>query len=1476
VLHFKVEFGMIKPLNLFPFMIALPFMAWAQDSHLLMLRNGRLEMAPNAGQFAKSFKPRPGQFFEGRYHLVVQFETIPTQEARASMEREGIRLLDYLPYNAYIASMPTAYDLQKMVKNGVRSMMLPDDRVRLSPSLYHGTYPAWAVDGDKIEVMVMPYQDVPPATVAADLDTHFEVLTQYRHPRLVRLKVEINRLSDLLQFPYVQYIEPISAPPTKDDLPGRSLHRSNALNTDYAAGRHYDGTGVTVGLADDGIIGPHIDYQGRLTQFATTNTGYHGDMAGGILFGTGNREPIVRGHATGAYCYYWDIGTYTHILDAVDHYNSYGMILTSTSYSQGKGGVYTADAGFIDAQVHSNRQMVHVFSAGNEGTADHGYGAGEGWANITGGYKAAKGVITVGDMNSNGILESTSSRGPAEDGRIKPDICANGFGQMSTLENNATQTAKGTSAACPSVAGCVAQLYHAYKTLNGGSNPESALIKASILNTGDEAGNNGPDYQYGWGKINALRAVRVLEGNHYLKDSVTQGDIRIHTLDVPANTLELRVMVYWTDYPGNPSSARALVNDLNIQVTNGSTYNPWVLNPSPNATALNSPAQRGIDDLNNMEQVTVANPLAGNATVTVSGFAVPQGPQTYWLVYEFVQAGVEMAYPIGGEGFVPGEVEKLRWDASGATQDFTLQYSTNNGSSWTSITSTVPSTTRFYDWTVPEEVTGQALVRVSSSLFSDQSDAPFTIARLPSAITIDYICPDSIGISWADASGATSYEVSVLGSKYMDSITASTGTSAVIRNQNPLKDRWYSVRSLQGAGKGRRAIAIHHVGGIYNCPIPNDVAASQLLSPGSGSYLSCQDSTTVPVTLRVTNNGINPASSLEVGYRLDGSLMDMETIAGPLNPGAFIDHTFASMVRLGSESTHLLDAWVHIVNDANHYNDTLHQATTLVNIATGMNIPQTQDFELFPTCASTFDCGVTVCPLGSGWTNLANGIDDAIDWRVNTGTTESASTGPDADHSTGDSTGKYIYLEASDCLSKTAHLVSPCIDLHAASEPQLIFWYHMYGATMGELHVDVLSNGVWTLDARSPIIGDQGNAWHLADLNLTPYVGMVINVRFRGITGPGFTSDMALDDIRIMETQAPPVVNFVGAPKITCPNSTVTFTDNSSNSPKNWAWTITPGAFSYVGGTTANSRNPQVQFSVPGTYAVTLMANNSLGSDTLTRTNYIEIINGRTPPILEDFQGIFPPSGWTVLGPGQTGKWQQSRSITGSYGVPTLAAFVENFSYNRLNAEDKLLTFPVDLTSMTEVWLSWDLAYARFDAIGYESLRVEVSTDCGNTWPSVVYRKSDLALATVADQNGNWFPTTQSQWRNEQIDLTSFAGRQIMIRFVNVNGFGNNLYIDNVQLSNTVGLTSEIPTLSLEAWPNPADGLFNLSLQVPAFATTLMEVSDLAGRVIWRTRILASGDTWQGNLDLRALARGVYCLRVTSGGSQEVRRLVIE
>src|SRR5690606_19263562 len=93
---------------------------------------------------------------------------------------------------------------------------------------------------------------------------------------------------------------------------------------------------------------------------------------------------------------------------------------------------YTTFTQTADRQVRQMPNLMHVFSAGNSGNSNCGYGAGPGWGNITGGIKAGKNVIAVGNVTALDVLSSSSSRGPASDGRIKPDICANGSSVYST------------------------------------------------------------------------------------------------------------------------------------------------------------------------------------------------------------------------------------------------------------------------------------------------------------------------------------------------------------------------------------------------------------------------------------------------------------------------------------------------------------------------------------------------------------------------------------------------------------------------------------------------------------------------------------------------------------------------------------------------------------------------------------------------------------------------------------------------------------------------------------------------------------------------------------------------------------------------------------------------------------------------------------------------------------------------------------
>jgi hypothetical protein len=165
--------------------------------------------------------------------------------------------------------------------------------------------------------------------------------------------------------------------------------------------------------------------------------------------------------------------------------------------------------------------------------------------------------------------------------------------------------------------------------------------------------------------------------------------------------------------------------------------------------------------------------------------------------------------------------------------------------------------------------------------------------------------------------------------------------------------------------------------------------------------------------------------------------------------------------------------------------------------------------------------------IPEGWSNETS---DDFDWLVLSGSTPSNNTGPSGDHTTG--SGYYMYTEATNPNNpnKRADLITPNFDLSSFADAELGFWYHMYDNTvndyMGTLHLDVFLDDVWIEDAMIPISGNQGDLWHEQVVDLTAYAGEIIKLRFRGITGSGYASDIAIDDFSIDGTIVAPNLNI--------------------------------------------------------------------------------------------------------------------------------------------------------------------------------------------------------------------------------------------------------------------------------------------------------------------------------------------------------------
>lgn len=193
---------------------------------------------------------------------------------------------------------------------------------------------------------------------------------------------------------------------------------------------------------------------------------------------------------------------------------------------------------------------------------------------------------------------------------------------------------------------------------------------------------------------------------------------------------------------------------------------------------------------------------------------------------------------------------------------------------------------------------------------------------------------------------------------------------------------------------------------------------------------------------------------------------------------------------------------------------------------------QTSTFPDFTNFDNESTCGTSCtgsCNPAGGWKNADQyGFPQAgTDWLIYNASTPSSSTGPDFDHTTGNTTtGRYIYVETSGCNNVSAELVSAIYDFSAAAAPRISFWWHMYGATMGQMHLDVDTTGLgnWVLDV-VPSWTANLNAWQYSDFSIAQLGGRPsTRIRFRMITGSSFTSDAALDDITVYQ----PLPNDIG------------------------------------------------------------------------------------------------------------------------------------------------------------------------------------------------------------------------------------------------------------------------------------------------------------------------------------------------------------
>jgi hypothetical protein len=316
--------------------------------------------------------------------------------------------------------------------------------------------------------------------------------------------------------------------------------------------------------------------------------------------------------------------------------HSYG--LNSDGAPIWNAGAYTSSARSVDALVFTSEFYLPFFAAGNERNNNPQWNPDDSGYDLINGKNSAKNVVTVGAVNSvsnytgptSVVMSSFSSWGPTDDGRIKPDVVAKGVNVRSTIatSNTASGVQQGTSMACPAAAGVGLLLQQHYMNLNQDQPMLAATLKGLILHTADEAGfADGPDYQFGWGLINAEKAANVLTTRgqtSVVKELILQNNATYTTTVQVGSAKPLVASISWTDRAPASNTVNSgtvdlqtlmLVNDLDVKITKGSeVYFPWTLDPANPSYAATNLSENVRD---NFEKIEIALPEQGVYTISI-------------------------------------------------------------------------------------------------------------------------------------------------------------------------------------------------------------------------------------------------------------------------------------------------------------------------------------------------------------------------------------------------------------------------------------------------------------------------------------------------------------------------------------------------------------------------------------------------------------------------------------------------------------------------------------------------------------------------------------------------------------------------------------------------------------------------------------------------------------------------------------------
>jgi hypothetical protein len=318
----------------------------------------------------------------------------------------------------------------------------------------------------------------------------------------------------------------------------------------------------------------------------------------------------------------------------------------------------------------------------------------------------------------------------------------------------------------------------------------------------------------------------------------------------------------------------------------------------------------------------------------------------------------------------------------------------------------------------------------------------------------------------------------------------------------------------------------------------------------------------------------------------------------------------------------------------------------------------------------------------------------------------------------------------------------------------------------------------------------------------------ISNQNFTIQLGTSLDYDAALISINsptgdLCETTFTPEITIQNLGSITLTSLTVLYNvDGGTNQTFNWTGSLATGV-------TTNIVLPNVTTTSGNhVFNVTLQNPNGQsdennGNDNDNSAFSIITVSGISLPVTNNFTGAFPGTGWEISNPDAGITWNQQTLTNDGNCAGGQSARMDFYNYNNgIGQTDDLILPWINLSASTNPELSFSRAHARYSATYSDQLLVQISADCGLNW-TTLWDEAGADLATAPDQTGPYDNPACNEWITETIDLTAYSGQNVQIRFRAINGFGNNLHLDNINVSEPCEASMWYQDLDEDTYGNP-------------------------------------------------------------------------